>query len=129
MRIAFSADSIADLDAGIHPHFGRCPYFVLVDVGAETPESVSTIENPFYARHEPGQVPAFIHQQGAQVMVTGGMGGRAVEMFEQLGIEPVTGAEGTVRQALAQYLAGSLTGAGSCTDGHDHGWRTSGERG
>lgn len=124
MRIAFSADSSADLDAGVHPHFGRCPYFVLVDVGTEAPESVTSIENPFYNRHEPGQVPSFIQQQGAQVMVTGGMGGRAVAMFEQLGIEPVTGADGSVRHALAQYLSGDLTGTAPCTDGHDHGWRT-----
>ncbi len=126
MRIAFSADSPADLDAGIHPHFGRCPYFVLVEVEAEAPTVVSSIQNPFHARHEPGQVPHFVHQQGVQVMVTGGMGGRAVGIFEQLGIEPVTGATGTVREALARYLSGDLSGAGSCETSEAHGHGTGG---
>jgi len=121
MRIAFSADSPAGLDARVHPHFGRCPYFILVDVDSRAPTDVRSVENPFYRSHEPGQVPQFIHEQGADIMVTGGIGGRAVEMFGQLGIEPVTGADGTVRQSLAAYLSGDLSGAGSCEDSHEHG--------
>lgn len=126
MRIAFSADSASGLDAAVHPHFGRCPYFVIVDVDRGTSQSVTSIENPFYDRHEPGQVPQFIHEQGADVMITGGMGGRAVQMFGQLGIDPVTGSEGTVRQALALYLSGKLSGGGSCAESHEHGHGVSG---
>ncbi|NPV07052.1 MAG: dinitrogenase iron-molybdenum cofactor biosynthesis protein [Anaerolineae bacterium] len=116
MRIAFSSGGPEGLEATIHPHFGRCPWFTLVDVANGRASSVQTVANPYYARHEPGQVPAFIHQQGAQVMITGGMGGRAVDLFQQLGVEPITGASGTVRQALDQYLSGSLQGAGACRE-------------
>lgn len=116
MRIAFSSGGPEGLEAIVHPHFGRCPYFTLVEVTDGRAVSAETVANPYYARHEPGQVPAFIHEQGAQVMITGGMGGRAVSLFEQLGVEPITGASGTVREALEQYLSGSLRGAGACQE-------------
>ena len=121
MRIAFSSGGPQGLEATVDPHFGRCPYFTLVDVDGNGSTSVQSVPNPYHERHEPGQVPAFIHEQSAQVMVTGGMGGRAVDLFLQLGIEPVTGAAGTVREALGQYLAGSLRGAGPCRDEEGHG--------
>ncbi|MBU1747768.1 MAG: hypothetical protein KKA73_08760, partial [Chloroflexi bacterium] len=68
-----------------------------------------------------GQVPAFINSYDVNVMLTGGMGGRAVAFFRQFGIEPVTGAAGTVRQSLERYLGGTLQGAEACRESHDHG--------
>jgi predicted Fe-Mo cluster-binding NifX family protein len=53
-------------------------------------------------------------------MLTGGMGHRAVSFFEQYGIQPVTGASGTVRQALGSYLGGELYGVEPCSESHEH---------
>ena len=121
MRIAISADDQRGLDSLVSPHFGRCPYYVLVDVDGREIKGVQTVANPFYGHHEPGRVPAFIRDQGANVMLTGGMGGRAVGFFEQYGIEPVTGATGTVRHALEAYLSGTLRGAAPCHESAEHG--------
>ncbi len=121
MRIAISADNDWGLESVVSPHFGRCPYFVLADLEGQEVKGVQTIANPFYGNHQPGQVPAFIHQQGANVMLTGGMGARAVAFFQQYGIEPVTGACGTVRTALEQYLRGELRGAAPCAESVRHG--------
>lgn len=121
MRIAVSAEDTSELDALVSPHFGRCPYFVLVDVDGQEVKAVRTVANPFYGNHQPGQVPGFVHQQGADVMLTGGMGGRAVTFFEQAGIVPVTGAQGTVAQALEQYLRGELQGVAPCPESVEHG--------
>ena len=121
MRIAISADSKNGIESVISPHFGRCPHFVLVDVdevGQVT--QIEAIDNPFYGNHQPGQVPGFIHSQGANIMLTGGMGARAVQFFGQFDIEPVTGASGTVRIALDRYLSGALTGAAPCAVSQDH---------
>jgi len=54
-------------------------------------------------------------------MLSGGMGGRAVTFFRQYGIEPVTGAAGTVGQSIAKYLSGALTGTAPCDESVDHG--------
>ena len=121
MRVAISVDDAQGLDSVVSPHFGRCPYYALVDVEGREVQSVQVVANPFHGQHQPGQVPAFIRSQGAHVMLTGGMGARAVGFFEQYGIEPVTGAAGTVRHALQQYLDGALRGAAACGASHAHG--------
>ncbi|MFP3895849.1 MAG: NifB/NifX family molybdenum-iron cluster-binding protein [Anaerolineales bacterium] len=120
MRIAISADDKNGLDSTISPHFGRCPYFIIVDVENHDIEQVLQVENPYYGAHRPGQVPEFIEEQGADVMLTGGMGARALQIFSQYGIEPVTGAMGTVRMSLEQYLGGELEGATSCATSQTH---------
>jgi predicted Fe-Mo cluster-binding NifX family protein len=121
MRVAISADDGNGLDSVVSPHFGRCPYYVLVDLEGREVRQVSAVENPYYGHHQPGQVPAFIERQGADVMLAGGMGRRAIGLFQQCGIEPVTGAVGSVRHALEQYLGGALQGAAPCRESIAHG--------
>lgn len=121
MRVAVSVDNNNGLDSVVSPHFGRCPYFVLVDLEGQEVKGVNTITNPYYGHHQPGQVPGFIRSQQADVMLTGGMGGRAIAFFEQYGIQAVTGASGTVRRALEQYLNGELRGAKPCRESIRHG--------
>lgn len=120
MRIAISADTNGGLDSVVGQHFGRCPYFALVDLEGTEVTKVTMVANPYYPNHSPGEVPGFIHSQGANVMLSGGMGGRAVMFFEQLGIEAATGAAGTVRHALEAYLGGSLSGVEPCAESQAH---------
>ena len=121
MRIAVSADNKNGLDSVVSPHFGRCPHFVLVDLDDHDVKDVREVDNPYYGHHQPGQVPALINSLGANVMLTGGMGGRAIMFFEQFGIEGVTGAYGTVRQSVERYLGGQLKGAAPCKESEQHG--------
>jgi predicted Fe-Mo cluster-binding NifX family protein len=121
MRIVVSADNKNGLDSIVSPHFGRCPSFVVVDVQGNQVQEVLEVDNPYYGHHQPGQVPAFINSLGGNVMLTGGMGGRAIMFFQQFGIEGVTGAYGTVRQSLERYLGGQLQGAVPCKESQTHG--------
>jgi predicted Fe-Mo cluster-binding NifX family protein len=121
MRIAISVDTNQGLESRVAHHFGRCPYFALVDVNEGQIQDVTVVDNPFYAAHQPGQVPGFIKEQGANVMLSGGMGGRAIQFFAQYGIEPATGASGTVKEAVDCYLNGGLQGASSCAESEAHG--------
>jgi predicted Fe-Mo cluster-binding NifX family protein len=120
MRIAVSADNNDGLDSVVSPHFGRCPYFILVDLDEREVQQVNAVENPHYSSHQPGQVPGFIQGQGAHVMLTGGMGRRAISFFQQYDIQAVTGASGMVRHALEQYLGGTLQGAEPCRESVEH---------
>ena len=121
MRIAVSADNKNGLDSVVSPHFGRCPHFALVDLDGHDVKEISEVDNPYFGHHQPGQVPAFINSLGADVMLTGGMGGRAIMFFQQFGIEGVTGAYGTVRQSVERYLGGELKGAAPCKESQEHG--------
>jgi len=120
-RIAVSAGEDNGLDSTVSPHFGRCPYFVLVDMEEREVQAVRAVSNPYYNQHEPGQVPGFVHSQQVDVMLTGGMGRRAIAFFEQYGIQAATGASGTVRRALEQYVGHQLQGAEPCRESVEHG--------
>ena len=120
MRIAISADDSNGLDSVVSPHFGRCPYYILADLEGQEVQAVQVVDNPYRGQHAPGRVPGFIHSQGVHVMLTGGMGRRAIGFFEQYGIEAVTAASGTVRHALEGYLGGQLRGAQPCRESREH---------
>ena len=128
MRIAISADNSAGLESITAHHFGRCPYYALIDVEGREVKAVKLLANPYYENHRPNVVPAWIEKQGADVMLAGGMGRRAVMLFKQSGIQAHTGASGTVRRALEQFLGGKLEDARPCKEheqaasheGHQH---------
>ncbi len=121
MRIAVSVDTNNGLDSVVAAHFGRCPYFALVDVEDGEIQSTQVIDNPFYAQHQPGEVPRFVQDQGADLMITSGMGGRAIEFFRQAEVGVACGASGTVREAIAAYHADQLQGAVACRESQEHG--------
>jgi predicted Fe-Mo cluster-binding NifX family protein len=120
MKIAISVETNNELESVVAHHFGRCPFFALIDVEENQVQKVEVITNPFYHNHQPGQVPGFIHEQGANVMLSGGMGRRAIEFFEQFGIQTATGVAGTARYALERYLGGELAGAAPCKESEAH---------
>jgi predicted Fe-Mo cluster-binding NifX family protein len=121
MRIAISIQTNEELDSVVANHFGRCPYFALVNLEGHELQTIEVIDNPYYAGHQVGQIPAFIHEQKANVMLSGGMGGRAIQFFKQYGIEVATGAAGTVRTTLESYLGGELREAAPCAESVAHG--------
>ena len=118
MRIALATDDNHGLDAVLSYHFGRCPYYTLVDVEDKEIKDVKSVSNPFFGSHgNPGEVPSFIRSQGADVIIAGGMGGRAISFFREFGMETVTGASGKVKDAVEAYLGKKIQGAEPCGEG------------
>jgi predicted Fe-Mo cluster-binding NifX family protein len=121
MKIAITAESNNGLESMVAQHFGHAAYFMLVEVENGEVSATQGIANPFAEQHQPGQIPGFIKEQNADVMLSGGMGGRAIQFFEQVGIKAATGATGTVRMALENYFGGKLTEAAPCDESVAHG--------
>ena len=122
MRIAFATEAPGGLEAEIAYHFRRAPFFTFVDLDEDGEIlSVEVLENPALNVHRPFVVPSFIKQQGADVIVAGGMGERAKLFFEQEGIETVTGAQGRVVDVLSAILKGERFGDNLCDkeEGHE----------
>jgi predicted Fe-Mo cluster-binding NifX family protein len=117
-KIALACEDNQGLDGQISQHFGRCPYYLLVDVEADEIKKTDIVNNPYYDNHVPGVVPQFISEQGAHVMIAGGMGPRAIDLFSNLGIGVVTGAVGNTGNVLQAYLKGEISGVEPCK--HDH---------
>jgi len=89
-------------------HFGHCEQFALVDGDANGGKTLqTTLMTP--PPHEPGLLPRWLHQQGAQVIIAGGMGQRAQQLFAPSGVKVVVGAPPETPETLVSaYLKGGL---------------------
>jgi predicted Fe-Mo cluster-binding NifX family protein len=95
-------------------HFGHCEQFALVEVDEQG--SVGGVERLAAPAHEPGALPRWLHEMGVDVIVAGGMGRRAQQIFADKGIEVVVGAPPEAPESLATaYVNGTLAaGANLC---------------
>jgi predicted Fe-Mo cluster-binding NifX family protein len=96
-------------------HFGHCQEFTIFDVDEDTGSvEGSTKTDP--PPHEPGVLPRWLHQQGVDVVLAGGMGRRAQGLFEENDIEVVVGARPEDPEKIVKdYLSGRLvTGDNPC---------------
>lgn len=117
MKVALATDDDRGLEAVLSHHFGRCPYYVVVDIEDNKVKDVKSVKNPAYESHgEAGEVPGFIKSLGAHVIISGGMGPKAIGFFKQFGIEAVTGVSGMVKNVIEAYIGGQIEGATPCSD-------------
>ena len=111
MRIA-----IPVADGKLCTHFGHCDQFDLIDADEKTKNIVGKkilIPPP----HEPGVLPKWLHEQGANVIIAGGMGQRAQSLFAENGIKVVVGAPGDEPDKLViSYLKGTLVSGTNVCD-------------
>ena len=98
-------------------HFGHCETFTFFDVEDGKILNVESIPNP---GHRPGFLPNFLADKGAKVIIAGGMGGGAVDIFNERGVEVIVGASGDARAAVEAYLKGELVSTGSVCNKHEH---------
>ncbi len=96
-------------------HFGHCEQFALVDAD-EKNKQIRVRRDLAAPAHEPGLLPRWLAQQGANVIIAGGMGQRAQALFAEHKIAVVIGAPAeTPEQLVTAYLAGTLvTGDNVC---------------
>lgn len=98
-------------------HFGHCEGFTIYSVSDNKVESSEFTANP---GHRPGYLPVFLKEKGADVIIAGGMGETAQQLFAQNDIIVVVGAEGKCDDAIERYLSGQLVSTGSICSEHQH---------
>ena len=76
-----------------------------------------SIPNP---GHKPGFLPNFLNDLGVRVIISGGMGGGAIDIFNEKGIEVIVGANGNAKEAAQAYMQGILKSTGSVCHEHQH---------
>ncbi|MCK4659994.1 MAG: NifB/NifX family molybdenum-iron cluster-binding protein [Phycisphaerae bacterium] len=110
MRIAITASG-PTLDANVDPRFGRCPYFLIVDMDTLNFEAV---ENPNVALGGGAGIQSaqLMAAKGVKFVLTGNCGPNAHETLSAAGIGVIPGCSGTVRDAAEQFKAGQLNTAG-----------------
>jgi ATP-binding protein involved in chromosome partitioning len=98
------------VEAGrLSPHFGHCREFALYEVDPKVGRVLSHTTEAA-PPHDPGVLPRWLHALGTAVVIAGGMGQRAQQLFEQAGIQVVVGAPAEdAAKIVASYLDGSLS--------------------
>ena len=97
-------------------HFGHCEVFALVDVDEEKKSIIKT-ELVTPPPHEPGVLPKWLHEKGANLIIAGGMGMRAQNLFTQNSIEVIVGAPaGEPNDVVTSYLGGTLQSGDNICD-------------
>ena len=103
MRVAIPMN-----DGKLCMHFGHCEQFAVVDVDAESKE-IKGQELLTPPAHEPGVLPRWLTGMQVTLVIAGGMGRRAQQLFTESGIEVICGAPSeTPERLVADYLAGNL---------------------
>lgn len=116
MRIAIPVENDR-----LSAHFGHCEEFAFLTVDDATCEVVNDVRLPA-PPHQPGFLPGWLAEQGAEVIIAGGMGPRAVDLMAHHGIRVVLGAPLGDPTVLAMSFAkGELAdGESTCDHGPDH---------
>lgn len=111
MKIAVACDN-----KNVSEHFGHCEGFQLFTV-----EDGKVTESQFYQNpgHKPGFLPNFLYNLGANTVITGGIGGGAIDIFNEKNIEVISGATGDAGKAVDMYLLGKLKSTGSVCHEHE----------
>lgn len=96
---------IAAEEGRVCQHFGHCLEFTLYTVEEGEARQVRSVPNP---GHAPGALPPMLKEWGVDTVISGGMGNRAVSLFQSMGIEVVTGAQGELEEIARSFAAGEL---------------------
>lgn len=111
---------IPTLDGKSCAHFGHCQSFAVIEVDGDRLGEVQFLDPP---AHQPGTYPRFLADQGVDIVLAGGMGAMAQNLFRENGIEVHMGV-GVAEPGLlvTQFLQNALpTGENPCNhDADDH---------
>jgi len=104
------------VDGRLSAHFGHCEEFVLFDVDVEGKKILSQERAPA-PPHEPGLLPVWLKEKGAHLIIAGGMGSRAQDLFTEKGIKVIVGASSDNPENIVEnYLNGKLSAGENICD-------------
>ncbi len=96
-------------------HFGHCEVFSFFEID-EKKKTIIGRTDIAPPPHEPGVLPKWVGEQGASLVLAGGMGQRAQGLFVQNGVNVIVGVtENDPEKAILDYLSDKLvSGENAC---------------
>jgi len=94
-------------DGKLDAHFGHCKQFAIVKVEEKEIKEIAYLDAP---PHQPGLLPPWLAEHGAKDIIAGGMGQRAIDLFNEKGINVFVGAPALTPEELVNgFLNESLS--------------------
>lgn len=112
MKIAIAKDGNM-----VSSHFGHCEGFEIINVENNNVKERNFIPNP---GHMPRFLPNYLNDLGVNVVISGGMGASAVQLFNKYGIKVIIGASGIIDDVIWKYLSNQLKPSGNICNEHMH---------
>ncbi len=91
----------------VSQHFGHCEGYRLYRIEDGKILEQKDVPNP---GHEPGVLPRLLADHGVDVVIAGGMGPKAADLFCQQGMEVFIGVSGSLDDVAHQFIVGELKG-------------------
>ena len=113
LRVGFPTND----EITVEEHFGHCAKFAVFSIEDGKVVKKEILVAP---EHAPGVFPKFITANNINVVITGGMGQRAIDLIKANGGEVILGACGNIEDVLKVYLEGELYSKGSACTHHHH---------
>jgi len=98
------------LESQMDVRFGRCPYFVFVDIEDKKIKESKSMANPAVSQPGGAGITAaqLVANEDAKAVISGAFGPRAFQVFQQLGIEIYQGVSGTIKENVQNFIDGKL---------------------
>lgn len=100
-------------NGNVASHFGHCSEFTIYDTDNGNMKNKEVVVNP---GHEPGFLPKFLSDKDVEIVLAGGIGTRAIKIFNNEGIDVITGVRGKADDCLGKYLSGDLDAGDNVCD-------------
>jgi len=115
MKVAISSTG-QTLESDIDTRFGRCSYFLIIEIEENKIKEVRAVENTAAAQAGGAGITAgqIIADQEVDAVITVNMGPRAFDVFNQLDIK-VYQAEGKIKDAIQNFIDGKLEQTNTAT--------------
>ena len=121
VKLVIPVERFEEGNSLIFPHFGRAPQFVVVELLSNgAVKSTAPVDNA--GEHFGGHIGAemIVSDLEPDAIVVKGMGPRALEAFQNRGMQVLTGNVNTVREAIDAYVSGGLMGMTETCKEHHH---------
>ena len=107
MKIVITAEG-PSLDSTIDPRFGRAKNFILFDTDTNQHRVIDNQQNRDMAQGAGIQSAKQVFSLGAELVITGQCGPKALQVLQAAKIQIVLGAQGTVAQSIDRFKMGEL---------------------
>jgi len=122
LKVAIPSMDDKGLDSEVCEHFGHSEYYTIIEIDKQLPPpgeikknlfkdeecKIQIVKNDRTEGHACEMPVNLIADQKVDYLLTSGIGGSPFMLFQQIGIKLYTGALGTVREALRDFLCGML---------------------
>jgi predicted Fe-Mo cluster-binding NifX family protein len=115
MKIAVPVTSTNQVDG----HFGHCEFYSIYNISDEGKiAEINTIPSVQGCGCK-SNIAGVLAADGVTIMLAGGIGGGAINVLNNAGIDVIRGCEGDAQEVVKSYISGSISDSGESCQQHE----------